>query len=219
MRRGRWACHRMVLIPPPPPTAPVEPSVAELPTGTPLVRIFDPTKHHATATGFRFHGPHARFDHHQGTGPERNPDNSPVRGIYYAALTLSSCLVEIFGDTRVIEVDDRHIARPTLRRSLRLLDLRGPGAMRAGSVAALAKTADRSLSQAWARHFYESPDVYGRVDGLVYFNAHNDEEALALFERATNALICTPDAVAPLDAPGLRPLVLDLARQNNLILL
>ena len=219
MRRGRWAWRRMVLIPPPPPTAPVDPSLVELPAGTRLVRVFDPTRYQATPTGFRFHGPHARFDHHEGRGPERHPDVSAARGIYYAALTLSGCLVEVFGDTRIVEFAGRHVARPTLLRALRLLDLRGPGAMRAGSVAALAKIADRSLSHAWARDFYESPDVYGRVDGLLYFNAHNDEEALALFERAADALACTPDAVAPLDVPGLRPLLLDLARRNNLIVL
>ena len=208
----------MVLIAPPPPTVPVEPLTAELPVGTRLVRVFDPSKHQATATGFRFHGPHARFDHHEGSGPERCPDLSPIRGIYYAALRLSGCLVEVFGDTRVVEFGDRHVAMPSLRRPLRLLDLRGSGAMRAGSVAALAKIADRSLSQAWARYFYDHPDIYGLVDGLMYLNAHNDEEALALFERATDALTCTLDAVARLDAPSLRPLILDLARQSNLVL-
>jgi hypothetical protein len=211
----------MVLIAPPPPTVPVEPSTAELPAGTRLVRIFDPTRHQATATSFRFQGPYARFDHHEGSGPERRPDDSPLRGIYYAARTLSGCLVEVFGDTRVIEFGERHVAGPALRRPVRLLDLRGPGAMRAGSVAALAKSADRSLSQAWARYLYEHPGIYGLVDGLLYFNyfnAHNDEEALALFERAADALTCAPDAVARLDAPGLRPLILDLARQNNLVL-
>ena len=90
--------------------------------------------------------------------------------------------------------------------------------MLAGSVAALAKTADRRLSQAWARYFYEHPGIYGPVDGLMYFNAHNDEEALALFERAADTLTCAPDAVARLDAPGLRPLILDLAQHNNLVL-
>jgi hypothetical protein len=127
-------------------------------------------------------------------------------------------LVEVFGDTRVIELGECHVAIPTLGRSLRLLDLRGPGAMRAGSVAALAKTADRTLSQAWARYFYERRATFGRVDGLWYSNAHNDQDALVLFERAGDALVCTSTAVVRLDAPGLRPLILDLARQNHLVM-
>ncbi len=48
------------------------------------------------------------------------------------------------------------------------------GAMRAGSVAALAKTAERACSQAWGRYVYEHPELYGMVDGLRFFNAHND---------------------------------------------
>lgn len=208
----------MVLIAPPPPSVPPDPIVVELPSGTALVRIFDPTRHQSTASSFRFHGPYARFDHHEGEGPDHRPSDSPSRGIYYAAFTLSGCLVELFGDTRVIEFGDRCVAILTLRRPVRLLDLRGPGALRAGSVAALAKTADRAISQAWARYFYEHSEVYGPIEGVLYFNAHNDEERLALFERASDAPVCGPDAVARLDAPELRPLILDLARRNGLVL-
>jgi hypothetical protein len=40
--------------------------------------------------------------------------------------------------------------------------------MKAGSVAALAKTADRELSQAWSRYFYEQEEIYGKIDGIIY---------------------------------------------------
>jgi len=53
--------------------------------------------------------------------------------------------------------------------------------MKAGSVAALAKVADRSLSQAWSRYFYEQQKIYSEVDGIIYYNAHNDEEAIVLY--------------------------------------
>lgn len=43
--------------------------------------------------------------------------------------------------------------------------------MRAGTVSAIAKT-DHFLAQAWARYFYEHAEVYGLLDGLLYFNAH-----------------------------------------------
>jgi len=47
-----------------------------------------------------------------------------ARGIYYAAFTLSGCVVEVFGDaTRRIERTGRSVARPRLLRDLRLLGL------------------------------------------------------------------------------------------------
>jgi hypothetical protein len=63
--------------------------------------------------------------------------------------------------------------------------------MRAGSVAALAKVADRSLSQAWSRYFYEQTSLYGQIDGISFHNAHNEEEAIALYERAQSTLVCS----------------------------
>jgi RES domain len=75
------------------------------------------------------------------------------------------------------------VARVRTPRDLRLLQLEDGGAWDAGSVAAIAKTADRPLSQEWARYFYAAP-AYGSVDGLRFENAHNDEPAFAFFERA-----------------------------------
>jgi hypothetical protein len=46
-------------------------------------------------------------------------------------------------------------------------------------VAALAKIADRAFSQTWSRYFYEQTAIYGIIDGICYFNAHNDETAIA----------------------------------------
>jgi hypothetical protein len=133
-----------------------------------------------------------RFDHHCGVGADRTPALDVTRGIYYAAFTLSSCLVELFGDaTRQIVRQGRLIARPRLLRDLRLLDLRGSGAMRAGTVAAIAKVPDRQITQAWSRFFYERTDLYTAVDGLLFFNAHNDEEALALYCVICNGCVRT----------------------------
>lgn len=185
-----------------------------------LFRIFDPTRYGATPASFRFNGPRGRFDHQRGSGPPSYaPTDDPERGVYYAASSLSSCLVEVFGDTGIIVFTELHVAKPKVIRDLDLLDLRAPGAMRVGSVAALAKTADRSLSQAWSRHFYEHPEVFGEVDGLLYFNAHNDEEAIVLFERAAGAIDCPDDQVLRLDDPDLRTIVEDIGRENNLVIL
>jgi len=191
-----------------------------LPSGTRLFRIFNPNDHGASATGFRYHGPHSRFDHHRGHGPpEHLSASDPERGVYYAAFSLAGCIVEVFGDLGSIVFGDYHVAKPEAIRDLTLLDLRREGAMRAGSVAALAKIADRSLSQAWSRHFYDHPEIFGTIDGIVYFNAHNDDEAIVLFERAAGALVCPPERVLRLDDSNLRTVEEDIAWRNNLVIL
>lgn len=206
----------MVVVDPPPPQRRPNPLFHVFRYGDRLVRLFDPSRHGVTATCFRSYGPLLRFDHHQdrnGT-PGEDPEQ---RGIYYAATTLSGCLVEVFGDAGVVDLHRHHVASPILRCDLRLLDLRRNGAMRAGTTAAITKISDRGLSQAWSRHFYETTGVYGDADGLIYLNAHNDEEVLALYERAGDALECPPNRVMQLDDEALRAAVLEAADDNNLV--
>ncbi len=203
----------MVLIAAPPPNRPPSPLFHFLPTGGHIVRIYDPTIHGTTELTFRFFGPLARFDHHRGTHPKEDLE----RGVYYAAPKFSSCLVEVFGDAGVIETGHKYVCRPQLTRRFRLLDLRGSGAMKAGSVAALAKVADRSLSQTWSRYFYERQEVYSKIDGIIYYNAHNDEEAIVLYEHARNGLTCLSEQVLPLNDPSLLPFMKKVAIDNNLV--
>jgi len=87
--------------------------------------------------------------------------------------------------------------------------------MQAGSMAALAKTSDRNLSQAWSRYFHENPQIYSAIDGIRYCNAHNDEDAVALYERAETALSC--NQVMRLDHPQLRAGIQQVARDHNMI--
>ena len=202
----------MVLIAPPPPERAPRPVFFDLEPGRSLVRVYDPIQPGGSATAFRRFGPVHRFDHHRGRGRTEDPE----RGVYYAAFTLSSCLVEVYGDAGAVWFGEQCVVSPLVTRGLRLLDLRGHGAMRAGSVAALAKTADRRLSQVWARYFYEQTDTYGAVDGLVYFNAHNDEPGLVLFERAEDALECPDERIVRLDDPAMRPLVIEIVLRHNL---
>jgi hypothetical protein len=157
-----------------------------------------------------------RFDH-QRADPRGQPAVDPDRGIYYAAFTLSGCLVEIFGDTGIIVCGERHVARPRLSRDLRVLDLRREGAMRAGSVAAITKTADHRQCQEWSRYFYERTGAYTAIDGILFFNAHNDEESIALYERASLALYGPPQHIIRLDDQALRPAILTAARDNRLL--
>lgn len=204
----------MVVIASPPPLKPPSPLFRSLVAGSFMLRIFDPTRHVTTALSFRYFGPLGRFDH-QRLSPAGSSDD-PDRGISYAGLTLSCCLVECFGDVGVIEIKGQQIARLKLTRDLTLLDLRGSGAMRAGAVAALAKIADRNLSQAWSRYFYEQTADYGHLDGISYLNAHNDEEAIAIYERAQSALVCPDSQILPLNHPSLRPAILEAALINHL---
>lgn len=205
----------MVRIALPPPSHPPSPTFYILPVGQKIIRIFDPTRYQAQALTFRFNGPRHRFDHHRGliTAPKDDPE----RGIYYAAFSLSGCLVEYFGDTGVIEIKDQCIGSIEITRPLKLLDIRGPGAMKAGSVSALAKTADRDLSQQWSRYFYEYENIYSRVEGIIYSNAHNDEAAIALYERAQDGLVCLQNQVIQLASPKLRSAIQAAALANNLI--
>ncbi len=206
----------MVVVELPPPPRQPNPLFHDLPSGSLLVRIFVPSRYGATAAGFRSYGPLHSFDHHLGGG-DGTPGEDAKRSIYYAAPTLSGCLVEVFGDTGVIDLDRHQVASPILRRDLRLLDLRHNGAMRAGTKAAITKVSERKLSQAWSRHFYETPEVYGEVDGVIYLNAHNDEDAIALYERASDALECPPERIMKLDDEALRAAVLEAADDNDLL--
>lgn len=213
----------MVKVSLPPPTRGVTPIVREVPSGISLIRLFDPTtKHRTTALSFRFKGPMYRFDHHRGDPATGGIADDPERGIYYvgarfdASLGLASCLVELFGDTGIVEFRNLHVGAPTLQRSLRLLDLRRNGAMRAGSVGALAACA-HTLSQPWSRYFYDNAARYSAIDGIIYPNAHNGELALALYERAANALSCPDDQVIRLDHRDLRPTILAIMRDHGLI--
>lgn len=69
----------------------------------------------------------------------------------------------------------------------------------------------------WSRYFYETTSVYGVIDGLCYLNAHNDEPAILLYERARDALHCTDHDIVRLHDPRLRPTLLAIMRANNLI--
>jgi hypothetical protein len=186
-----------------------------IPVGAVLVRLFDPNSYGSTALGFRTFGPIGRFDHQRAAYPTRADD--PDRGILYGAFTLSSCLVEIFGDQKVIEAGTWKVAILTTTKHLNLLDLRGPGAMRAGTVSAIAKESNRRFSQQWSRYFYEHTYVYTKVAGIAFYNAHNDEDALAFYERAASCFECDIDDVRSLRDDSLRPALQDIAATNGMV--
>ena len=178
----------MVFIAPPPPLiTPTNPQYVSLKPGAKIMRIYNPESHGAKESTFRYFGPLFRFVHHRPLAAQELAKEKGVidkeRGSSYWGFTLSCCLVEKFGDTRIIEFKSYRLAVLVLTESLELLDLRNSGAMAAGSVYALSSEADRTLSQAWSNYIYEHTDIYGEVDGLMYHNAHNGEDSIILYER------------------------------------
>ena len=196
-------CYRLpsapavVRIDLPPPKRPVQPVLHALAADKRLLRIYSPGQWNNTALTFRRRGgPRLRFDHHR--DPEQNPDDQS-RGIHYSATTLEGCLVEVFGDDGLISTQDRRLGSLRVDRLLRLLDLRGEGAWNA---------------QQWARFFY---DTDPELDGLIYGNAHNGADAVALFERADGDLILEHDLA--LADPRLRSRLLAAAEAVQLVVM
>ena len=176
----------MVKIYSPPPSREIAPQYYVIPPGTILKRIFDPTSYNATASGFRYNGPRSRFDHHNRV--DEKPADSANRGIIYAGYTLSCCLVEIFGDEELITIGQQELATIKLNRSMRVLDLRGEGCWNAGLNTTIANNDRRTLTQEWSKYFYETPEKYGNIEGIIFSSAKNGEDALAFYERATIAI-------------------------------
>jgi hypothetical protein len=187
-----------------------------------LFRIYPKGSFYPTPTTFKYYGPNARFDHHQGKGRDRRPCLSAERGICYSGLTISCCLVEVFGDRRLIEWQNQqghpyHVALLITTRPLTLLDLRDQAAWNLGVPAAIGQC-DHSLAQDWSRYFYMHRSKRIRAcDGLLYSGAHNGEDAIALYERAEIALSCAPADDFPLDHPLFRPALRKIAREQGLI--
>jgi hypothetical protein len=211
----------MVLILPPPPTITPSPQHETVKTKTALVRIFNPASRYKTqASTYRYFGPLLRFDHHQPLTKEEvgklKGKEDPLRGITYWGYTLSCCLVELFGDTKIVEFKDYEVAIAIIEQPLLLLDIRDKGAMAAGSVAALGSVADRLVSQAWSRYFYLETDIYQKVDGILYSNAHNGEKAIALYERSEPIISNAKIKTRPLKDRSIRHLIDAAVAENNM---
>ena len=219
----------MIRLAAPPGSTPGEgressPTIWTLAVERSVYRLFRPSSFAPTATTWRFNGPRARFDHQRGKLVEQTAlaqeDEAPIfapaddekRGILYAAFTLSCCVVEVFDALDFIDPRGWQFARLKLTRDLTLLDLRGKAAMRLGTVAAISK-GSHPMAQSWSRYLYEKFDT---IDGLLYNAAHNDERAIALYERAQDALELAREV--PLDAKSLRVRLLRVAQTHNLAL-
>jgi hypothetical protein len=148
---------------------------------------------------------------HRGTGGRER------RGIWYAGLTLGCAVVEAF-EIGIVEAGTKRLARLRTTRELLLLDLRGRAAMRAGTVPAIS-AGDHSLSQPWSRYFWEHPEIYDELDGLFYLSPHNGQPAVALYERARDALALPRGQDAPLGDPVVLAAVRRAALDHGLVVL
>jgi hypothetical protein len=200
-----------IALPPPDPRRRLRPTHLTLPSGADLFRIYDPAAPHRPGPlTFRANGPFARLDHQDPAGPPGR------RGIWYGGLTLACAIVEAF-DSGVVDPRTTRLARARTTRALDLLELRGRAAMRSGTVAVIA-AGDHELSQAWSRYFYDDPDgVYGRIDGVHYASAHDGDRAVALNERADDALEVPTGHDAPLNDPAVLAAVRRIARSHGLL--
>ncbi len=199
----------MAKLPEPPPVATlrlVSPDVKTLPAGTRLWRIyFRGGSYPATWDQMRYYGPvgSARFDHHL------DPPKVQDRGILYAATgddAIATCVAEVFQDTRLVDTwrNEPRLAAFTLTEDVALLDLRGKWPTRARASANI-NSGPRPRCRRWSRTIY---DAYPNLKGLYYGSSMNgNEPAVAIYERASNALPRSPVVNRPLsDAPLLIPL-------------
>ncbi len=166
--------------------------------GTQLWRIYFRAGPHPTHWAmFRSFGPvDARFDHHL------EPARIQERAILYGFTMATTCFAEVFQESRII---DRSARDPWLvgfrtSRDLVLLDLAGVWPTRAGASMAI-NTGPRTRTRRWARAIYQA---FQEIDGLHYASSmYRSAPAIALFERAQDALPNSPTFNRSLSDPGL----------------
>ena len=179
--------------------AQIAPDLTMLPAGTELWRLyFRAGRHPATWNEFRRYGPvrSARFDHHL------PPPRVQERATLYAAVAGPTCIAEVFQDTRTIDRASRQpwLVGFTLVADLVLLDLGGLWPTAAGASMAI-NSGPRPRAQRWSQAIYAA---YPRVQGLWYPSSmHANAPAVALYERATDALAARPFFHRPLTDPAL----------------
>jgi hypothetical protein len=153
----------------------------------------------STWNQFRAWGPtDSRFDH------QPPPPAVSDRMILYAATLGRVCVAEVFQTTRTV---DRRRRAPWLvafeiTRKLTLLDLSGHWPTRAGASQAI-NSGPRKRAQRWSRRIYEA---FPALDGIHYPSSMSGgESAVALFERAEDAVAPSPSFHRALVDPTILP--------------
>ena len=179
--------------------------VIAVPAGSRLARVFTSGGNHPQQWDtFRYAGPlpHARFDPHT-PDTQGGPTITREHGVLYFSLSVRTCIAEVFQATSTV---DRKTRSPQLvlfrpRRTLRLLDLSGLWATRAGASQAISD-GPKERTRAWARSIRAA---YPELDGLWYRSSMDaGNPSLCLWDPpSATALPESPDVLLPLDHPGL----------------
>lgn len=160
----------------PPGPLPAHPSVAVLPPGLRLIRIYGPRR---CWNERRSYGPlpDTRFDHHR---PPLAVD--PDRSVWYAARALVGAVAETYGKRGFLDrsAGDRVVVA-RIRKPLRLVDLVGIAARRFGLTQEIAATTDYVLTQEWARALYDS---YAQLAGIRWRGRETGSICVVLTDRA-----------------------------------
>lgn len=205
-----------IVRPPSSPPDNLNPAYSTLKPGQIIRRIYKDKDGRDEKT-FNYKGPYGRFDHHRNTID--NPKIDPDRGTSYWGFSLSCCLVEIFGDQRFINKQEREIRRIallTVSEPLLMLDLCGSGAMLVGTTTKIAKDSAREDTQSWSKYFYNHPQMFQQIDGLIYANSHNDEKAICFYERAIDKLKQAKTFSLSLNNQGLQTSIQQVCLENGM---
>lgn len=116
-----------------------------------------------------------------------DPSGRRPFGVLYVGRDAHGAFIETFGhDTgknlvEVARLAQRGLARVTVDRALRLVDLRGDGLARLGADNALAAGEDYAVAQAWSGALHDHPR---KPDGVVYRSRHDPSRfCAALFDH------------------------------------
>lgn len=167
------------------------PDITHLAQGTVLARVYFTGGAHPTRWNeLRRYGPtNARFDHH--LPDAQGQAQVQERAVLYCAANATTCLAEVFQQTRRI---DRVRNAPwlsvfELQRPLKLLDLSSAFPTRVGASMAI-NTGSRVRAREWARSFYAA---YDDLHGIYYASSmHANQGAIALNDRAPQAIADHP---------------------------
>jgi hypothetical protein len=186
--------------------AKIPPRLTTLRAGSKWWRLYFAAGPHPTRwNGFRGWGPTScRFDH------QLPPSRAQARRILYGADCPQTCLAECFQETRTIARGRRGatLVGFELTREVSLLDLTGTWPTQAGASMAINSGA-RARARKWSAAIYRA---YPGVEGLLYCSSMNaNQPAIALYERAADAVPRLPTFHRKLDDRGLDRVVANAA--------
>jgi len=159
---------------------PAKPSIVELPLGSALVRIYNPSS--GLWDSPRFFGPidEARFDHHP-----RPKAVHATRSVWYASTSLRGAVAEAFGKIGLIDrFAGLRIVKAQCVGTLPLLDLIGVAVKKVKLTQEIATTTDYALCQSYGAAFY---DEYTNTQGIRWRGREIGSINVVLNDRANMA--------------------------------